>query len=208
MLLGQEMREEWASPSSGISVSCSTIILRRSLNVLADNTMIRATFATALDPPWTRIEPLRLGRVPTGCGTADRFVVVESNEGPLLRVDLYGSSHPFEEVVVWSKFVVIGWGDFVYLIDLSTQAIVSLDLDSYFGHLYPSEQYLLVAAAERLFCVQPDGTQRWRSERLGLDGVVITLVANGVVRGEGEWDPPDGDWRPFQLCLQSGQNWP
>jgi hypothetical protein len=40
-------------------------------------TMDRVTFLTVIDPPWTRMEPIRLGRVPAGLGTPDRFVAVE-----------------------------------------------------------------------------------------------------------------------------------
>ena len=83
------------------------------------------------------MEPVRLGQVPTGRGTPDRFVAVESGEGPLLRVDLYQSRDEcfvFEEVCVWSGFVVIGWGNRVYLVEPRTRAVVALYLGSYFRH--------------------------------------------------------------------------
>ena len=51
----------------------------------------------------------------------------------------------FEEVRVWSGFVAIGWGHHLYLVNLHSQVVSSLDLGSYFGHLYPAEDYLLVA---------------------------------------------------------------
>jgi hypothetical protein len=98
--------------------------------------MSRVAFLTALDPPLTRLEPLRLGRVPAGRGTPDRFVAVESGEGPLLRVDLYRSGDEcfaFEAVCLWSGFVVIGCGHRVYLVEPRTRAVSSLDLGSYFG---------------------------------------------------------------------------
>jgi hypothetical protein len=169
--------------------------------------MSRAAFLTTLDSPWTRVEPIRLGRVPAGLGTPDRFVVIESGEGSRLRVDLYQSSDEcfaFEEVCVWSGSVVLGWGHRVYLVEPRTRVVSALDLGSYFGHLYPGERWLLVASAERLLRVEPDGSLLWRSDALGLDGVVVDQVADGVIRGEGEWDSP-GDWRPFQVSLSSGQ---
>jgi len=111
--------------------------------------MIRAAFFATLGPPWMRIEPVRLGRVPTGHGTPDRFVAVQAGDSPLLRVDLYRSSEEcfaFEEVCVWSGFVVIGWGHCIYLVEPRTRAVSALHLGSYFGHLYPAEQFLLVAS--------------------------------------------------------------
>lgn len=38
------------------------------------------------------MEPVRLGQARTDLGPADRFVTVESEKEPLLRVDLYRSS--------------------------------------------------------------------------------------------------------------------
>jgi hypothetical protein len=169
--------------------------------------MIRVAFLTTADTPWTRMEPIRIGRIPTGRGTPDRFVAVESDEGPVLRVDLYRSSDEcfaFEEVCTWSDFVVVGWGHHVYLIAPQTRAVSALDLGSYFGHLYPTAAYLLVASAERLFRVEPDGSLLWRSDALGIDGIVVDHVADGIIRGKGEWDPPGG-WQPFQVSLSSGQ---
>jgi hypothetical protein len=153
------------------------------------------------------MKPVRLGQVPTGQGTPDRFVGIESVEGPLLRLDLYLSGDEcfaFEEVRLWSGFVVVGWGHRVYLVDPRTRTVAALDLGSYFGHLYPAERCLLAASAERLFRIELDGSLLWRSDALGIDGVVVDQVADGVIRGQGEWDPPGG-WRPFQVSLRSGQ---
>jgi hypothetical protein len=82
--------------------------------------------------------------------------------------------------------------------------VSSLDLGSYFGRLYAGDSYLLAASAERLFRIGLDGTLLWASDPLGLDGVVVSCVAGGVVKGEGEWDPPGG-WRPFRVCLDAGE---
>ena len=125
----------------------------------------------------------------------------------MLRVDLYQSSDEcfaFEEVCAWSRFVVIGWGHRVYLIEPQTRAVSALDLGSYFGRLYPTAGYLLVASAERLFRFEPDGLLLWRSDALGIDGVIVDQFKDEVIRGTGEWDPPGG-WQPFQIGLNSGQ---
>jgi hypothetical protein len=153
------------------------------------------------------MEPVRLGQVPTGLGTADRFVTVESEQGPALRVDLYSSTDEcfaFEEVRLWSGFVAIGWGGHLYLVNLQTRQALVLDLDNYFGCMYPAEGCLLAASSERLFCIAPDGSLLWQSGSLGIDGVTVDCVQNGVVQGQGEWDPPGG-WRPFSISLLTGQ---
>ena len=57
-----------------------------------------------------------------------------------------------------------------------------------------------MASVEHLFRVELDGSLGWRSDPLGIDGVVVNQIADGVIRGEGEWDP-SGGWRPFQARL-------
>ena len=153
------------------------------------------------------MDPLRLGTVPTGLGTADLFVTVEANAHPLLRIDLYRSSDEesaFTEVQVWAKSIAIGWGEHFYLVDPATRRTADILLGSYFGQIYAEESHLLVASAERLFCVSPNGNLLWRSDQLGIDGVVVERVTDTVIEGEGEWDPPGG-WRPFLISLRDGR---
>ena len=76
-------------------------------------------------------------------------------------------------------------------------------LGGYFGHLYPLHERLLVADAERLHCFDRNGSIVWQSTELGIDGVVVSGVADGVIEGEGEWDPP-GRWQRFRMLLSSG----
>lgn len=130
---------------------------------------------------------------------------MEGEDGPLLRLDLYSSGEPFcfEEAEYWSGWVVVGWGQHVHLVELASRRAISRDLGSYFGHLYPGEDHLLVASAERLFCFEADGALRWTSDPLGIDGVVIQEVADGRIDGEGEWDPPGG-WRSVSHSLTWG----
>src|SRR5262245_23045286 len=73
--------------------------------------MYRALFASAIDPPWTKMAPLPIGRVPSGQGTPDTFVTVEHDGVPFLRVDVYGCRGPFSALSVWQSWLVIGWGD-------------------------------------------------------------------------------------------------
>jgi hypothetical protein len=153
------------------------------------------------------MEPLRLGAVPLGLGTADRFLTVEDETGPRLRVDLYRAieeHHVFEEVLLWSGRIVLGWGERLYLVEPEARKTAVIDLGSYFAGLYPGEDYLLVASANRLLRIQPDGAVRWTSEGLAIDGVIVEEMTHGIIHGAGEWDPPGG-WQPFRLSLETGQ---
>jgi len=165
---------------------------------------MRAEFRSAIRFPWTEMEPLRVGEVPSGLGTPDAFVTVQDDGGARLRVDVYEDGGAFQDLQVCYGIVVLGWGHHLYMVRPETRAATAIDLGSYFGHLYLGDGYLLVASAERLIRLQPDGSIAWRSDRVGLDGVVVEEVTDGVIQGSGEWDPPGG-WRPFLLALDTGQ---
>jgi hypothetical protein len=90
------------------------------------------------------------------------------------------------------------------LIQIKQLSVITYALDNYFGHLYAHNDYLLVASGERLLRIQCDGSLAWKSPLLGIDGVIVGNVEDGIIYGSGEWDPPGG-WQPFQIRLDSGQ---
>ena len=123
-----------------------------------------------------------------------------------MRIDLYADSeecHTFEEAIVWDDLLAVGFGHRVYLVRLGHRSASSINLGGYFGHLSAGDGYLLAASAERLFRIGADGVLLWSSGPVGLDGVVVNRVEDGMVEGEGEWDPPGG-WRRFRLRLDTG----
>jgi hypothetical protein len=86
----------------------------------------------------------------------------------------------------------------------NTQETITFELDSYFGHFYPSDEWLILASGYRLLLISPTGSVAWKTEELGLDGVIVDSIADGLIHGQGEWEPPGG-WRPFQVRLDTGE---
>lgn len=168
---------------------------------------MNASFRSAIGSPWTEMEPVRVGRVPPGKGTPDVFVIVEENDEPVLRIDVYYDAaveqSAFAECIVWQHWIVIGIGHHLYLVALTADDPSTLDLEAYFGYLYPLDHCLLVASGQRLFCVTTDGIPKWTSRGLGVDGVVVSRVLDGTIDGKGDWDPPGG-WKPFRISLDTG----
>lgn len=168
--------------------------------------MIAVALSETVEAEWLRIEPLRAGRTPPGLGTPDRYVTVSDEGRPLLRIDVYHDGpacFAFEDAIVWRSNVVIGFGDYVHAVSLEQRDVITVALGSYYGHLYPTPDYLLLASAQRLFRMEPDRSIRWQSDVLGIDGVVIGVAGPPLIRGDGEWDPPGG-WEPFTLLAESG----
>src|SRR4051812_6917088 len=122
-----------------------------------------ARFVTTLDAEWLALAPVRLGDVPAGVGMAPGFVTIESDGGePLLRCDLYSTGAPecfaFQEVRIWKSWVVIGFGEAFHLVGLEGAPTISVALGCYYGHIYPSDECLLVASCDRLHRFDADGS--------------------------------------------------
>jgi hypothetical protein len=168
--------------------------------------MITASFKKFADPPWNHVKPLRVGPIPTGFGTPNAYVLVENDGRPFVRVAVYGDEdcYAFEEIIIWRDFVVIGFGSRAHMVNCQSQDTITFELDSYFGHFYPGANWLIIASGERLRLIDPSGSLAWKTEMLGLDGVIIDSIEDSFIRGQGEWDPPGG-WQPFQVRLDTGE---
>lgn len=167
--------------------------------------MYRAELHNTVDQPWTAIPAIRVGRAPTGIETPRIYVTVERDGIPFARIDAWPLwNEPFTQALAWKHIIVLGMEEDVYLIDPVTQEANGIACDGYFGHVYPLEDKLLIADSSRLICINERGEHPWKSDTLGIDGVMLDDVRDGIIAGRGEWDPP-GSWKPFRLTLASGK---
>jgi hypothetical protein len=169
-------------------------------------------FAKTLDDEWYTAPVVYVGP-PTS--DAPAYVLVTRRDGVTpyrdapssrrsLVIALNEDSGPFRDAVEWRENIVVGYGEAVHVISLATRRVVTHLLDSYFGHLYALGDALLVTDARYALRLDADGGIVWRSPCVGIDGVTIDRMEDGVVFGEGEYDPPGG-WRSFCLSLESGE---
>ena len=168
--------------------------------------MIAASLSNSIDDVWLRLPAIRVGSVPASAGTPDRYVTVTRSGQPALRIDVYSygpDCFAFEEVVAWRDMIIVGFGSHVHVVSVTDSSAIAIELGSYFGHLYPEADFVLLASAERLFRLEPDRSIRWKSDDLGIDGVLVHEVGPVYIRGEGEWDPPGG-WRAFSVLVVDG----
>jgi hypothetical protein len=156
--------------------------------------------------PWLKMKPIRIGSVPKALGTPDLFFMVIKDKQPLLRVDYYKGDecYCFEEAIIWNDHLAIGIGHCVFLVDIESRKVLQWDLGCYFGSFFPQKDYLLAASAQKIQRINPDGTLRWISNDIGIDGVRIDRIEDDIIHGEGEWDPPGG-WKPFRVELDTGK---
>ena len=169
--------------------------------------MLVATITEVVDAEDLRLEPIRVGRVPPGRGTPDRYVSVTDGDVRLLRVDVYSfgpDCFAFQDAIIWQGNVVVGFGSHVHVIGMADRSSVTIELGSYYGHVSPTADYLLIASGERLFRLAADRSLVWTSDVLGIDGVVVHEAGADLIQGDGEWDPPGG-WEPFTVSARDGK---
>lgn len=165
--------------------------------------MARMVFSVVetIAPPWSELVPVRLGS-----GDVHSHLLVERDGVSAYRLDLCRDG--FEtwhrtEAIWWNDRIVVGFGERVCFVEPGEAKSLCIRLQEYFGSFRPGADWLLIASASYIFRADRRGRVVWRSAGLGVDGVVIRDVANGVILGDGEWDPPGG-WIPFAISLADG----
>ena len=165
------------------------------------------TWTNTIDSQWEELQPISIGKFSQHAETPEIHILVARNNQPFIRVDAFynsDESFAFKDAVIWFDLLILGWGHSVYLIHTESMNSIKLECDAYFEKLYQNGEYLLIATGERLIRIDKSGSILWRSEMLGIDGVIVNDVQNGIVKGSGEWDPPGG-WEPFQVYLDTGK---
>lgn len=153
-------------------------------------------------------------------GELRRKVMVCKDNQPALLLHIFVDSDKdgclleqcFKELLVNEHHIAILYGQHVHIFEIANQQIRSIYLNDYVGHLYPLPDVyagvlsdtFLVATFEYVFLVDIQGNIIWQSEMCAIDGVTINEVADGIIHGSGEWDPPGG-WEPFRISLSNGK---
>jgi hypothetical protein len=163
------------------------------------------TTENVIDTPWLSTKNIAVGQVPRTLGTPDLFALIEKDGNPYLRADLYVGEETicFQEMIIWKAWAVIGYGDHVHFISTTHDTAKSIELDCYFGSLYPYDDFLLAASGMSLYKIDERADLIWKSADLGIDGVLVHDISDNVIFGEGEWDPPGG-WKPFRINCSFG----
>jgi hypothetical protein len=158
-------------------------------------------------------------KVLTACGdgSESHFVAsvrIDHGQDLPTRVNIqWSAGHScFKDVRCINGFVYIGFGQHVFVVDVQRSEIRRHRLDGYFGHLYDSTDLenlgsrfsVLATSASEVLAFGQAGNLIWTQPNLGIDGVVLHSVSAGCLKGDGEWDPPDG-WQAFALTEDTGE---
>lgn len=158
-------------------------------------------------------------RVLTACGDRVHSNLVASvgihhGRDLLTRVDIESSAgySCFQEVRSINGLVYIGFGEHVFIVDVTRNEVRRHQLDGYFGQLYDatvledldSRFSVLATSASEVLAFGQTGSLIWKRSDLGIDGVLLHSVSAGCLHGRGEWDPPGG-WQAFTLTEDFGE---
>jgi hypothetical protein len=137
-------------------------------------------------------------------------VLVREQGRPLFAIDVYPDPSEYQfrtSAIVWHDWVACGYGHNISLVNVATRQHHTYSTDfcslAYFAEFYIADEFLVAATGCGLMRFDSDGTLRWQTADLGIDGVVVHEIQDDRIRGSGEWDPPGG-WLRFVVDATTG----
>jgi len=163
---------------------------------------------------WSSVAPINVGECSIEPGIPDEIVFIDRGQEPFMRLHIHYPPleyHLKTEAKIWSGWVVVGFSGRVVLVSIhdGLQRTIALsdvtpsDSFDYFCQLFSEGDVLLACSGRRIFRIGRQGEILWKSDELGLDGVLVHHVDSTAISGNGEWDPPGG-WQPFTIALDTG----
>lgn len=176
--------------------------------------MISAEFIDSNLEGWNDRERILLGNKGSfNVPSAYVGVTIDGVQFQLIDLYAYDEYACFKSIKISGSVLVIGFGESVHFINMDTRNSKSVKLDGYFGELYMPEDFdlnnnefnILVTSCEYLHHFGFSGEEFWKSELLGIDGVIVQDIKPPLIWVDGEWDPPGG-WEQVTLNLSNGKN--
>ena len=133
--------------------------------------------------------------------------VKESNSyNPIINLKIQSDYSPtFKQSDIVNGIILVGYGEKFAMFDLNkNEKLTELHFDGYFSEFNVDGDDVFVASDCELINLTLDGKTKWRTENLGIDGVVIHEVSSLKINGSGEWDPPGG-WEDFEIDRKTGK---
>ncbi|HSH94423.1 MAG TPA: hypothetical protein VK968_09780 [Roseimicrobium sp.] len=163
---------------------------------------------------WSSVAPIIIGECPGEPGIPDEIVFIDRGQEPFMRLHIHYPPleyHLKTEAKIWGGWVVVGFAGRVVLVsihdgvrrEIALSDVTPPDSFDYFCQLFSDDDVLLACSGRRIFRIGADGGILWKSDELGLDGVLVHHVDSTAISGNGEWDPPGG-WRPFTVSPDTG----
>ena len=165
-------------------------------------------YITEIKPdPITEIEIINLFSNGNDSQMGSEFVRVKDSLSykPIVNLKIQSDYSPtFKQSDTLNDILLIGYGERFAMFDLNKrEKITELHFDGYFGEFKVNGDDIFIATDCELINLTLDGQTKWKTNNLGLDGVIIGKISSSEITGSGEWDPPGG-WESFIVDRNTG----
>src|SRR5688572_23646407 len=137
--------------------------------------MFEARFIDTISADLSKIPSVSVGLQRQKFPINFAYVLVEDNSVPVMIIHVPRNREDYffrEEVLIWNNNVVVGIGEQIAMVRLDNLVSNTIELGFYFGYFYPYDTFLLATSGQELYGVESDLSVRWKSDVLGIDGVV------------------------------------
>jgi hypothetical protein len=141
-------------------------------------------------------------------------VCVDCGWGERVRIDIAAADECicFKAVRTAGTKAFIGYGERLFIVNMSTDEVITYQMDGYFCDLFDTDDLdttaddfcILASSASELLAFDLEGALLWKAQELGIDGVRANGATATQIQGSGEWDPPGG-WEPFIVDRRNGE---
>ena len=168
---------------------------------------IKLSFRNSIEFPWSNLKAVRIGCVPDSIPTPDKFVLIESDDIPILRVDIYlcmDDDNFYIKGCVLDRNIFLCFGNRLYCLSSVGKILNSIILKEGFVSIKPFDNSIFITTSRCLFKLESDGTIIWKSDDLGLDGVEIIAIKDREATVDALIDPTEKRMR-YVVSIDSGK---
>ena len=135
---------------------------------------------------------------------SDHSYYIYRDDKPYVIVEVCLSDHFSDTVLFHDHFVIGNYYEGVYIIDLLGLNVTHKDISGYFGGFEIIDDDLYVLGCDTIIAVDSHMTEKWTSEDIAVDGVLLKEIEGDSIIVSCEMDPPDG-WVDKRISLSNGK---
>lgn len=152
------------------------------------------TLKNSIEHPLTDMKPIRIGCVPSSLPTPNKFAVLEKDDSPELRIDIYFDREDdnfYCDGLILDQSIFIAFGNRVFCLSLDGKEIHALDLMGDFVSIKNWEEHIYISSTRNLFKLDKNGKMLWSSKDIGIDGVEIISIMDKTILVSATNDPQE-----------------
>lgn len=135
---------------------------------------------------------------------SDRSYYIYRDDKPYVIIGIRLFDHFSDAVLFHDHFVIGNYYEGIYIIDLPELKVIQKDISGYFGYFEIIDDDLYVLGCDNITAFDSCMNEKWVSENIAVDGVVLKETEGDSIVVSCEMDPPGG-WVDKRISLSSGK---